>query len=239
LLTANGDAYVSDSFQGIIWRVRPSTRTYEVWLAAEALVGNPFSPFPAGANGLAKGPDGYLYIANTTAGPSFGGALYRVPMLDAPGAHDIELVTAWTPFNAPGVPFPLPQGPDGLRFDVQGNLWVTLAFANTIAKLTMSSGEVVGEQRFTHQPTSGVPFNQPSELHLDSRSKRAFVANHALEPPTPSHWVLFEMQTSARGAPLEKPWVGWSCQVDYCYLNIAELDAHLLSLLVIEDLLGL
>lgn len=240
LATADGTLYVSDSFQAVIWCVRPETRNYELWFTSPQLEGNVFSPFPAGANGLAKGPDGYLYVTNTTGGPMMGGAIYRLPMDTLPTEYDLELVVAWPPFEVPGQTFTLPEGPDGIKFDIDGNLWVTLAFGNAVAKLTMEDGEVVQEERFYNEPPAGgVPFQQPSEQHLDSRQTKAFVANHALEPPTPQNFALFAMETGVRGAPLEKPWLGWDCAVHDCDIDWRNFDWVHAFQLTYEELEGL
>ncbi len=240
LATQDGRLYTSDSFQAAIWLVRPETRSYELWLTAPELEGNVASAFPAGANGLAKGDDGYMYVTNTTGGPFMGGAIYRVPLAERPTPDDIELVMAWAPFWVPGVPYPLPQGPDGIKFDVEDNLWVTFSFGNAVAKLTMRDGVVAGEQRFSYTPPpGGVPFHQPSELHLDARQTKAFFGNHALEPPTPANWALFSIETGVRGAPLEKPWLGWDCSVHDCSGALETLDWRHAIELIFEELAGL
>lgn len=239
LLSNQGMLYVSDSFQGILWRVPPDTRQHELWFTDPQLLGNPYSPLPAGANGLAKGPDGKLYIANTTGGPTLGGAIYRLALEPTPVAADLELVVAFDPFTPPGAPFSLPQGPDGLRFDAQGNLWVTLAFSNAVARLTLEDGQVTNQQLFTHNPVEGIPFNQPSELHLDARSTYAYFGNHAITPPTPEHWALMRMSVGVRGAPLEKPWLGWDCAMHNCNIDPRTLDRKHLVQLVAEELWGL
>ena len=240
LVTADGRLFTSDSFQAAVWLVRPETRAFELWFTSPRLEGNVFSPFPAGANGLAKGPDGYLYVTNTTGGPMLGGAIYRLPIVAQPSESDLELVAAWSPFSVPGQPFPLPEAPDGIKFDVDGNLWVTFAFANAVARLTLENGVMVDEQRFTYEPPAGgIPLQQPSELHLDSRQKKAFFANHALEPPTPENFALFVIRTGVRGAPLEKPWLGWDCAVHDCDIDWRDLDwVHAVEL-AYEEWMGL
>ncbi|MEO0398213.1 MAG: SMP-30/gluconolactonase/LRE family protein [Pseudomonadota bacterium] len=65
-----GDALVSDSAAGVIWRITPDGEASE-WFADPNLKGDPLvcEPdelgFAIGANGLDFGPDDALYIANT------------------------------------------------------------------------------------------------------------------------------------------------------------------------------
>ena len=98
----------------------------------------------------------------------------------------------------------------------------------------------MGEERFYYEPPAGgIPFHQPSELHLDARQKKAFFANHALEPPTPEHFAMFSLKTGVRGAPLEKPWLGWDCSVHDCNIDWRNLDWEHAFQLIYEKHKGL
>lgn len=235
----DGTLFVSDSLQATIWKISPDTKTPEVWISSNHFEGNVYSAFPSGANGLAIGPDNNLYIANTTAGPEFGGAIYRVP-LDTPSEDAIELVYSFLPFQIPGVPYLLPEGPDGIKFDIDGNLWVSLAYGNSIAKLEIVDGIVSNEIRLGHSPTDGIPFHQPSEFSLDTRQSVAFIGNHALEPATPDNWALFKMGTETLGEPLQKPYIPWDCSIHDCSsVSWSSIDKKHLENILLEEVLKL
>jgi sugar lactone lactonase YvrE len=108
-----GNVYISDSFQGIVWRTGPMGGTPAAWVTSDLLRTAGFPPF--GANGLGFNPEeSALFVANTG-----NDTLVRIP------------VTA----GAPGVPEVFTHsvnGADGLLVDRDGNLWVCANQADEI-----------------------------------------------------------------------------------------------------------
>ena len=101
-----GNVYVSDSFEGIIWKTGPHGGTAQVWAKDESLKphGNP----PFGANGIAfNNAHDSMFVANTG-----DDKIIRIPVV-AGGA-------AGTPTEFTNSI----NGADGLVIDEQDNLWV-------------------------------------------------------------------------------------------------------------------
>ena len=108
-----GNVYISDSFQGIIWRTGPNGGAPTAWVTHPLLTTTGFPPF--GANGLGFNKrESALFVANTG-----DDRVIRIP------------VTA----GAAGTPEVLTQsinGADGLILDEHDNIWVTANQADEI-----------------------------------------------------------------------------------------------------------
>lgn len=121
-----GNLYVSDSFQGVIWRVTGPGQV-NVWKRDTALISTKELPF--GANGITFTPHGdALLVANSGEGTivtiavSRDGSAGAVSLL----AHGIVV-------------------PDGIAFGPAGNLWVLSPAAKDYAVLVLSpAGERLG-----------------------------------------------------------------------------------------------
>ena len=134
---ARGDLYVTESYSGAagsygpggIWRV-PRRGEAELWLRHELLTGIGYLGYPIGANGIGY-YHGDLYVANTDKG-----IIVRVPVLNDGSAGEAE---AWKRLEAvaglPPVQSPLPVMPDGLAFDVHGNVYVTVVSRNSVVRV--------------------------------------------------------------------------------------------------------
>ena len=151
-----GNLYITDSALGAIWRV-PLHGALELWLAGdEHLAGTGILNLgvPVGANGI-EYRRGVLYVANTEKA-----LVVKVPV--AKGGHPgPSSVFVSYPFIevAPGVL--LPAAPDGLAFDVFGNLYVAQINISTITKVT-PSGEV-------SVVLEGDPLDWPSSIAFGTR----------------------------------------------------------------------
>jgi sugar lactone lactonase YvrE len=113
----NGNLYVSDSFQGIIWTAPatcdPSPCTMTPWVTSSLLSpGSGLTP-PFGANGIEFNNDySAMYVADTAFHQ-----LIQIPVSASSGNGPLT----------PGMPSILITGinaPDGIRVDRQGNIWV-------------------------------------------------------------------------------------------------------------------
>jgi sugar lactone lactonase YvrE len=108
-----GNVYISDSFQGIVWRTGRSGGAPVAWVSNPLLTTTGFPPF--GANGMDFNRDeSALFVANTG-----NDTLVRVP------------VTAGAP-GAPQVFTHSINGADGLFLDGDDNIWVCANQADEI-----------------------------------------------------------------------------------------------------------
>lgn len=113
-----GNVYVSDSFQGVVWRIGPGGGEPTAWLTHDRLRTAGVPPF--GANGLAfDSGRTALFIANTG-----DDTVLRVPVAGDP------LVA-----GAPAVFANSVNGADGLLVDEHDNVWVVANQANEIVVL--------------------------------------------------------------------------------------------------------
>lgn len=130
VFTANGDLFVSDSFQGAIFRINNvascppcpvATVKHDSLLATAG-----FPPF--GANGLALGSDGTtLFIANTG-----DDRVLRTNITSGNVSGDITIFAESI------------NGADGIAFDDEGRLWVVANQADEVAVLN-ASGRVIAK----------------------------------------------------------------------------------------------
>lgn len=194
-----GELFVTDSVQGVLFRVPPGGGVPEPVLVDPSL--GFFGGGRMGMNGVKLDPDrGWLYFSFTGgdpdgAGPAPGvdGAIHRVALddLDVP-----ELVYGYGPDDLP----------DGLAFDRDGDLFVVLAGANAISILSDLDGTPFESGRIDGPTGVAVPFAEPSTISLDPNGRYALVVNHALDTvapgdplPDPSPFVVYEVYVGVRG----------------------------------------
>jgi DNA-binding beta-propeller fold protein YncE len=110
----DGNVYVSDSFQGIVWRTNPDGSGIAQWVNDATLRTTGFPPF--GANGLDFNKDqSALFVANTGSD-----TVVRVPVNPDGTA------------GAPAVFVHNVNGADGLFLDEDDNIWVCANQADEI-----------------------------------------------------------------------------------------------------------
>ncbi|OGX82054.1 SMP-30/gluconolactonase/LRE family protein [Hymenobacter coccineus] len=116
---AQGNAYVTDSFAPIIYKV-------DLQGNATVLLNNPQFVAPAGTfglNGIVYHPDGYLLVARSDVG-----ALFKIPLSDP---------TAFTRVTTTGLDL---TGADGLRLQDNNTLQVSTNAQAKVQRLTTTDG---------------------------------------------------------------------------------------------------
>jgi len=115
----NRNIYISDSFQGAIYKVAPDGTT-TVWKQDLRLTPQPGTGPPFGANGVAFDRNQrFLYVATTK-----DGKIYRIPVLDDGSAGNLQLFASGDAIDATQGTTEALHGADGIMFDDQGNLYV-------------------------------------------------------------------------------------------------------------------
>lgn len=91
---AQGRLYVTDSMRATIYRAPPGGGAMTPWFESPYLLGGP--PFPIGVNGVRVGPGGDEVYFTVTASPlpelQGQGALYKLPIVDAPAAGNVAAI---------------------------------------------------------------------------------------------------------------------------------------------------
>lgn len=161
------DLFVSDSFQGRIYKVPPDGSSNQVWIDDPLLRTNGFPPF--GANGVAFDRDQrFLYVANT--GDS---RVLRIPVQDDGSAGPIEIFADGAAINARQGTTGALHGADGIMFDVQGNLYVCANQENEIQVLSPDAALIA-----RHKGSGATALDFPASLVFKGRS--LFITNLSL-----------------------------------------------------------
>jgi sugar lactone lactonase YvrE len=193
---AEGNLYISDSLQGVVWRVAPGGGDPEVWLADDRL--KPGVPGQLGVNGLRPDPSRtWLYMA-VSVGVGGSGTILRAEFPDPadPGSPSPILDDLFSYTYAPG------QVPDGLAFTNGGLLYVVLAGANALSVLDVVQGSEL--YQLDGPDGSAIQFTQPANLVFDAST--ALVTNHAVFAPNPSGlFAVLAMEVAHLGDPLPTP----------------------------------
>ncbi len=185
---AAGNLYVTDSLQATIFRIPAGGGAIAPWFSSPLLAGNLGAPLPFGANGLRLGPDhAHLYVVETFD-PSDAslGHVYRLPVVDAPTAADLELVTS---FGGGVVP-------DSLAFGRSGTMYVTLA---GISQIAIVGTDGVERSRITAANGSAIPLDNPAVMAFDDARESILVTNHAIFGD-PAHFAVLRIFVGERGA---------------------------------------
>lgn len=120
-----GNVYVSDSFQGTVWRTGPTGGVATAWITHPLLTTTGFPPF--GANGLAfNNARTALFVANTG-----DDTVVKIPFDNGtPGTPEVFVNSI--------------DGADGLIIDSQDNLWIAANQADEIVVIN-PSGRVIAK----------------------------------------------------------------------------------------------
>ncbi len=191
-----GYLYVTDSFQGTIFRVPPGGGAPEVWLADSRLLGDPNLPF--GVNGIRfDRNDKKLYVSVTFENGTLEGVIYRLPLVDSPTAGDLEEFSRYAPFS----------GPDGIAFGKSGKLYVALAGTSQISVLLPDGTEEARYSGPAANPGGSpdpLPWANPANIAFNDKEGTLLVTNHAslVNPPDPSLFAVFDVFVDDKGQPV-------------------------------------
>jgi hypothetical protein len=191
-----GYLYVTDSFQGTIFRVPPGGGAPEVWLADPRLLGDPNLPF--GVNGIRFDKnDKNLYVSVTFENGTLEGVIYRLPRVDSPTAGDLEEFFRYAPFS----------GPDGIAFGKSGKLYVALAGTSQISVLLPDGTEEARYSGPAANPGGSpdpLPWANPANIAFNDKEGSLLVTNHAslVSPPDPSLFAVFDVFVDDKGQPV-------------------------------------
>jgi SMP-30/Gluconolactonase/LRE-like region len=160
-----GNVYVSDSFQGVIWKIAPSGGTASIWVTDKLLTTAGVPPF--GANGVQFNSSfSTMFVANTG-----DDTIVQVPV-NANG-------TAGTP----SVFVNSINGVDGILLDKHDNIWAAANQADEIVVLDKTGKVIAKLGDFEGLTRNGTPrgFLFPASLAFSADGKNLVVTNLALD----------------------------------------------------------
>lgn len=161
---SDGNVYISDSFQGIIWRTAPGGGAATEWVASPLLGTTGVPPF--GANGLAfNNSETALFVANTG-----NDTVVKIPVSGSP--------------LVPGTPVVFVNsinGADGLIIDEDDNLWVAANQADEIVVLDPTGRVIAKLGDFGGIDPHGRPIGLLFPASLVRRGHFIYVTNLALD----------------------------------------------------------
>jgi DNA-binding beta-propeller fold protein YncE len=188
----DGYLYWSDSFQNTIFRVPPGGGLAEPWFQSDKLAGSASAPFPVGPNGIKVTPDGTeLYVAVTTSASAPGGAIYRLPLVDAPQEQDLQIFHQYL------------QGemPDGIAFGQSGKLYVALQSPSEVSILNPDGREGARLKGPAHSP---IAYDAPADFAFDNQGS-VLVTNHALFSGNPKAFAVLRVFVADLGVEVDVP----------------------------------
>ena len=160
----SGNVYVSDSFQGVIWKTGPGGGLATAWVTDAKLATAGVPPF--GANGLGFNSAGdALFVANTGSDQ-----VLRIPVAGGnPGAPEVYVNSI--------------NGADGLVLDRFDNIWVAANQADEIVVLDPKGKVVAKLGDFEGVSKTGVPRGLlfPASGAFSRHQKFLYVTNLALD----------------------------------------------------------
>jgi sugar lactone lactonase YvrE len=157
----DGNVYVSDSFQGIIWRTGPNGGAPTAWVTDPLLTTAGFPPFGANGMGFNRREDA-LFVANTG-----DDRVIRVPV--AGGVA-----------GTPEVFTQAVNGADGLILDERDNIWVTANQADEIVVID-PAGKAIAKLGDFDGLKHGAPDGLLFPASLARRGDWIYVSNLALD----------------------------------------------------------
>lgn len=189
VFTANGDAYVTDSFQATIWRVPAGGGAPQIWFQDAR-----FASAYIGVNGIRLDPTRTRLFVSVSLDLLTRGRIYSLPLIAKPGPADLSLFHTFAPGDSP----------DGLAFGATGKLHVAVALPTSSGVVVLHPGG--GEERrvTNNLLTPNAPFDAPANLAFTGTG-HALVINHAAFTNLPSHFTIVDLNLDDPGDPLERP----------------------------------
>jgi sugar lactone lactonase YvrE len=162
-----GNVYISDSFNGVIWKTGPGGGTPTIWINSPLLApGTGLTP-PFGANGVAFNNAGtILFVANTATHQ-----IIQIPVKDGTAGNASIFITG---INAP----------DGIAIDRKDNLWVCANQEDDIIVLD-KTGKVIAKLGDFNGIDDGIVKGLlfPASLAFSKDGKTLYVSNLTLYLP--------------------------------------------------------
>jgi sugar lactone lactonase YvrE len=164
-----GNVYVSDSFQGIIWRTGPAGGAGSVWVQDPLLVPNGVPPF--GANGIEFNNERTAMLVANTANDQ----IIMIPVTNGQGDNPVagQLKVLVNSIN----------GADGIAIDADDNLWVAANQEDEIVVIDPTGKVLAKLGDFDGIDKDGIPqgllFPASPAFSLDGRT--LYVTNLALD----------------------------------------------------------
>ena len=184
-----GNLFMTDD-KPRLWRVTPDGKA-AVWFTDPRIAGQ--FGFAGGPLGGRIDPSGkFLYFSITISARFPGEAvIYRLPLVDRPGASDLQLVHRF-----PAVAGQIPPQASGIAFAESGNLYVALLGPNQVAVLDPAGNEI--------RRISSPLFDSPWGLAFTGHS--LLVTNADIQTKEDStKWNVLTVFVGERGLPLNLP----------------------------------
>jgi len=136
-----GDLFVTDSVPGQIFKVTRDGSTKSVWSADPLLTSH--HPFPLGANGIAfDRSQRFLYVSNTG-----DNRIIRIRVDEDGSAGKAEVFADGATIDSNQNTTGTLTTPDGIMFDVKGNLYVCANTANEIQVLSPKGTRLIARYK--------------------------------------------------------------------------------------------
>lgn len=157
-----GNVYVSDSFNGIVWRTGPHGGVATAWVTSALLTTTGVPPFGANGLGFNRG-ESALFVANTG-----NDTVVRIPVTSgAPGAPEVFVNSV--------------NGADGLVLDEDDNIWVAANQADEIVVLDPTGRVIAKLGDFGGIDGRGAPVGLLFPASLVRSGDRILVTNLSLD----------------------------------------------------------
>ncbi len=194
-----GNVYVSDSFQGVVWRTTRQGGVASVWVDDPLLRTSGVPPF--GANGLRfDGGESALFVANTG-----DDTVVKVPVVGGP--PETTGVAGTPAVFVNGI-----NGADGLIVDAHDNLWVVANQADEIVVVDPSGRAIAKLGDFDGLSEKGAPAGLLFPASLRFSGDSLLVTNLALDlrvfglpPSVDSQWTAEVTRNTIAKLPARIP----------------------------------
>jgi sugar lactone lactonase YvrE len=191
---AAGNVYISDSFQGVIWRTPPGGTTIAAWKTDSLLTTTGVPPF--GANGLAFNRAGdTMFVCNTG-----NDTVVKIPVVAGGAAGDASVFVNSV------------NGCDGLLIDEHDNLWLAANQADEIVVVNPSGRVIAKLGDFEGLDPKGAPRGLLFPASLVRSGEFIYVTNLSLDlrlfglaPPVDALWAADVRQHTVSKIPARIP----------------------------------